>query len=94
MSFGPISVLDLRFNASKYSRIHPKGTSFGRLRVETQFRLDLEPKSYFSDSLLRKSVSNVNCNYRLSILEHIKAKPNATKSPQIKNRTAIFYFSN
>jgi hypothetical protein len=47
MSFGPISVLASRFNSSKYSSIHPKGTSFGRLRIETLVRLDLEPKSYF-----------------------------------------------
>ena len=47
MSFGPNPVLGSRFKSSKYKSIHPKGTSFGRLRVETRARLDFEPKSYF-----------------------------------------------
>ena len=47
MSFVPISVLVPQFNSSKYYSIHPKGTSYGRLRVEMPARLDLEPKSYF-----------------------------------------------
>jgi len=42
MSFVPISVLISRFNSSKYNSIHPKGTYFGRLRVETRDRLDLD----------------------------------------------------
>ena len=46
MSFGPISALDPGFKSSTYWSMHPKGTSFGRLRVETWIRLDLEPKSY------------------------------------------------
>jgi hypothetical protein len=35
-------VLLSRFNSSKYNSIHPKGTSYGRLRVETRDRLDLD----------------------------------------------------
>ena len=46
-SFVPISALPLRFNSSKYLSMHPKGISFVHLRVETQGRLDLEPKSVF-----------------------------------------------
>jgi hypothetical protein len=42
MSFVPNPVLDSRFKSSKYNRIHPKGTSYGRLRAETQVRLDLD----------------------------------------------------
>jgi len=41
MSFGSISALDPGFKSSTYWSMHPKGTSFGRLRVETWIRLDL-----------------------------------------------------
>jgi len=49
MSFGPNSVLGSRIKSSKYYSIHPKGTSFGRLRIETRDRLDFEQKSHLLD---------------------------------------------
>jgi hypothetical protein len=45
MPFGPVCVLVPYLSASKDGRIHPKGTSFGRLRVEIRDRLDMEAKS-------------------------------------------------
>ncbi len=42
MSFSPNSVLYFRFKFSKYCSIHPRGTSCGRLKVETRYRLDFD----------------------------------------------------
>ena len=42
-----MSVLVPCFNSSEYSSMHPKGTSWGRLRVEVRARLELEPKPFF-----------------------------------------------
>jgi len=69
MSFGPISALSLSSNSSKYKSIHPKGTSCGRLRIETQSCLDLEPKSYFLDtfySMVRSGCLTQNATCLLS----------------------------
>ncbi|MBT8369547.1 MAG: hypothetical protein KJO34_01205 [Deltaproteobacteria bacterium] len=42
MPFAPNPVLGSRIKSAKYGSIQPKGTSYGRLRVETLARLDFK----------------------------------------------------